>query len=806
MRSPIFLITFLTTATLAAPSAAAAFVQRMGTITSSSLSSPSSLKGELSFSRSERLQGRRHQQSTSATFAKRLGAVGLAGSHCHRYHRYGDAPRQSLIELIRPRTATINHDPESVKEVKTAAGIKLSNPNDWTENCMVPIDIKAIGDIWDHLKDKVPDKICFTDDYHGPRAQMTYKQCWETMNNIGAAFQSFGLEKGDKVALFSDNSHRWLLADNAILRCGAASAVRGSTAPVDELAYILEHSDSKALVCENYEVYRKLVEKTPNYMASLKFVVVLFPSSSSKGNNDEDDDDAMMMRPLQQEGPTLLSYDEVVQRGSSLTFTKSIVGKDDLASLIYTSGTTGKPKGVMLTHKQFVHQMIFNTIQSKASGPLGLVKRLLHNNNPQINDVFVSILPSWHIFERVAEYWILSRGARIVYSTIKEFRNDIQRHKPQYLVAVPRLYEMIYQGAEKKFNAKASTAKLVNFFKKVGNRWLTAKRTVQGYQEGSTSIISKVKSLITLLLLAPLYYLSDALVWSKIRKGMGGRLKIAISGGSSLPMHVEDFFELAKVPIIVGYGLTETTAPIANRLYELNQRGTTGTPTAEVRIVHPETGAILSNGEQGVIQVRGDMVMAGYYKNDEATSKVMSSDGYFNTGDLGVMNDKGVLKITGRQKDTIVLLNGENIEPQPIEEALLASSVIDQVMLVGQDMNYLSALIVPSLDGLLENGVIDQSDVKEIHDLKESGDEEGLEALALELGQRKAVESLVTESINRNNRMRENYRPDENVRKFKLILAPFSMENGLLTQTLKVKRNEVSKKYQSLLSSMYAKV
>jgi len=691
--------------------------------------------------------------------------------------------RGARMSVLRPHSVAL-------KEIKTAANVKLSSPADWTENSFVPTDVQALGDIWDALKDEIPDNICFTDDYHGPKAEMTYKQCWETMNSIGASYQALGLQKGDKVALFSDNSHRWMLADNALLRCGAASAVRGSTAPVDELAYIMQNSDSTALICENPAVLQKLLEKVPSYIAGLKFVAILFPG---------DEDLSKYMNP---NGPRIVTYDELVTRGKEFPFNKPEVGLDDLASLIYTSGTTGKPKGVMLTHRQFVHQMIYQTIQTKASGVFGTLKRLLHNNNPEPGDVFVSILPSWHIFERVAEYWILSRGAHIVYSTIKEFRNDIQRWRPQYLVAVPRLYETIYQGAEKKFNAKPTTAKLVKFFKKVGSRFLNAKRNLQGFA-GPTGPISKLGSLISLIFNAPLYFLSDILIWSKIRNGLGGRIKIAISGGSALPMYVEDFFELAKVPVIVGYGLTETTAPIANRLYELNQRGTTGTPTTEVRIVHPETGAILPSGEQGVIQARGDMIMSGYYKDPEATSKVMSTDGFFNTGDLGFINEKGILKITGRQKDTIVLLNGENIEPQPIEEALVASPYIDQVMLVGQDSNFLSAMIVPSLDGLHEAGVIDQSDVKEINDLKANGDEEGLLALGAELSARKALESLVMKEINSCNRGRDGYRPDDNVRKFALILNPFTMENGLLTQTLKVKRNEVAGKYKQAIQELY---
>eukprot|EP00468_Gymnochlora_sp_CCMP2014_P005177 CAMPEP_0167756596 /NCGR_PEP_ID=MMETSP0110_2-20121227/9473_1 /TAXON_ID=629695 /ORGANISM="Gymnochlora sp., Strain CCMP2014" /LENGTH=691 /DNA_ID=CAMNT_0007642723 /DNA_START=238 /DNA_END=2313 /DNA_ORIENTATION=- len=673
---------------------------------------------------------------------------------------------------------------------ETPAGVMLSRPEDWTEHVMVPTDIQALGDIWDHLAEKVPEQVCFTDDYHDGKVEMTYGEAFEVMNNIGSGFQKLGLEKGDKVSLFSDNSYRWLLADNAILRCGAASAVRGSAAPVDELGYILEHSESRGLVVENPDVYEKLSSKFPNLFKNLKFCVFLFPS-----------DDYI---PGQEgpEGTPLISYEDLIELGKQKPFEKVDVSKEDLASLIYTSGTTGKPKGVILNHKQFVHQMLYQTIQAKATGFMGTIRRMLKNSNPKPGEIFLSILPSWHIFERVAEYWILSRGGHMVYTNIKQFRNDIQKWKPHYLVAVPRLYETIYQGAEKKFNAKPTTAKLVSFFKGIGNKYLNAKRNLQGFR-GQVGPIGKVKSALTVAATSPIIYLSDKLVWSKIRKGLGGRLKVAISGGSALPMYVEDFFELSKVPVIVGYGLTETTAPIANRLVQLNQRGTTGTPTAEVRIVHPETGAVLATGEQGEIQVRGDQVMMGYFKDDLATQKVLNRDGWFSTGDLGVINKKGILKITGRQKDTIVLLNGENIEPQPIEEALVASSVIDQVMLVGQDSNYLSALIVPSLDGLHEAGVIDNSDVKEITELREMNDQEGLATLATEISSRPAMEALILSEINKLNRAREGFRPDDNVRKFQLILSPFSMDNGLLTQTLKVKRKDVAKKYQHLIDAIY---
>ncbi|GAB5359798.1 hypothetical protein AAMO2058_000573300 [Amorphochlora amoebiformis] len=675
----------------------------------------------------------------------------------------------------------------ALEKGETVAGVTLSQPDDWLENYVVPTDVQSLGEIWDSLAEKIPNQKCITDDYHGPKVEMTYKEVFDKLNVVGAAYQQLGLEKGDKVALFSDNSHKWMLADNALLRCGAASAVRGSTAPVDELGYILQHSESQALICENYKVYDKLMEKYSNLVNSLKFVIVLFPEKGeSRSNNDV----------------KVLTYEDLLEIGKDAEFKKIEVNKADLASLIYTSGTTGKPKGVILNHQQFIHQMLYNTVQNKARGPIGTLRRLLRNSNPKKGEVFVSILPSWHIFERVAEYWMFAHGCHMVYSTIKEFRNDIQKWKPNYLVAVPRLYETIYQGAEKKFNAKPSTAKIVKFFKKVGSAYLKNKRNLLGFL-GKTSVLSKARSLFLLAFLAPMYAVSDKLVWSKIRNGLGGKVKIAISGGSALPMYVEDFFELSKVPVIVGYGLTETTASIANRLIQLNQKGTTGTPIAEVRIVHPETGAVLPNGDTGVIQARGNQIMAGYYKDQDATNKVMSRDGWFSTGDLGVLNKKGVLKITGRQKDTIVLLNGENIEPQPIEEAIVASQLVDQIMLAGQDMNYLSALVVPSLDGLLDAGVIDQSDVKEISELKENNDEEGLEALAAELSGRPGLESLINKELASLNRARDGYRPDENVRKFQLILSPFSMENGLLTQTLKVKRNEVSKKYSKLLSEIY---
>ncbi|CAI7822253.1 unnamed protein product [Closterium sp. NIES-54] len=378
---------------------------------------------------------------------------------------------------------------------------------------------------------------------------------------------------------------------------------------------------------------------------------------------------------------------------------------DDVATLVYTSGTTGNPKGVMLTHSNLMHQV--NNFECALT--------------PDAGDVMLSLLPPWHMYERSCEYFLLSRGVQLVYSNVKSFKEDLMKHPPDYFVAVPLVFEVLYSGVQKKLAAaSAARAAIAKFLIKVsclhkealriwtGMAVLRSRENVQGLMF-MKAVAECLGSGLLALVLLPLHLLAEKLVYTKVKAAIGIK-KAAVSGGGSLPSHVDKFFEQIGITLLNGYGLTETSPVLTVRQSSNNALGSIGSPVpgTEIKIVDLETGAGLPAGQRGLVKARGPQVMKGYHKNPAATAMAIDKDGWFSTGDLGwispltpvgaARNAGGLLVLDGRAKDTIVLASGENVEPAFVEEAALSSPVIRQIMLVGQDERKLGALIVVNED------------------------------------------------------------------------------------------------------------
>ena len=368
----------------------------------------------------------------------------------------------------------------------------------------------------------------------------------------------------------------------------------------------------------------------------------------------------------------------------------------------------------------------------------------------------LSLAQSQHIFERFAEYYALLRGATLVYSSVKSFKKDLTEHKPQVIIAVPRLYENIYQGVMLKFAAGSVVQRaIVAFVMWVSRTHMLARRLVSNRYPVATvdeqmqwqrrsrleRSLLHMLGVATQVVLTPLQRLGDKLVWAKVRAGLGGKIKCLVSGGSKLPVALDDFFEMAGINIIVGYGLTETSPVISNRMVENNVAGSCGKPPAktELLIKDVETGKELaraggggepwthlttahSSGEAGVVWARGPQVTKGYYCNREANAAAFDEEGFFNTGDLGRIDPvTGCLFLTGRAKDTIVLMNGENVEPEPLEEVLAESALISQAMVVGQDEKALAALVVLDVKACAAADLIDQPTAQRLAPLIPAG-------------------------------------------------------------------------------------
>jgi long-chain acyl-CoA synthetase len=624
--------------------------------------------------------------------------------------------------------------------------------------------LRSLPEIWPILVHTAGEAIALHNPHATPETLLTYRDLWIQIQQFAAGLQTFGIEPTTetiptRVALFADDSPRWLIADQGIMTAGAADVVRGAAADPTELGFILKNSGSTGLIVENFtllERLRTVIEDLP-----IKFIVLL---------SDE--------QPDLEQTPTIpvVNFSQLLSRGEDITLNNPVhVQAETLATLLYTSGTTGQPKGVMLTHGNLLHQInaITDIIQ------------------PEMGDCFLSILPTWHSFGRIGQYYCLSRGSKIVYTNIRHFKQDLKEFKPRYMTSVPRIWESIYEAAQKQFREQSSTRqKLIQFFFKVSERYILARRKVnQLTLEGAVTGAEKWMAQLQTSLLAPLHKLGNRLVYGKVRQATGGELKAAISGGGSLGMHLENFFEIVGIELLVGYGLTETAPVLTARRFQYNLRGSAGKPIAEteLRIVDPETRQPLPIRQKGLVLARGPQVMKGYFENPTATAKVLDEAGWFDTGDLGWLTAENDLVLTGRAKDTIVLTNGENIEPQPIEDACARSPYIDQIMLVGQDQKALGALIVPNLDAL-KQWAADQN-------LK--GDTSNLDL------ESQPIQNLFRQELNREVKNRPSYRPDDRISSFRLILEPFSIENGMMTQTLKIKRSVVQEQYQDLIHQMY---
>ncbi|NBZ96334.1 MAG: long-chain fatty acid--CoA ligase, partial [Proteobacteria bacterium] len=527
--------------------------------------------------------------------------------------------------------------------------------------------------------DRWGDKPAFaTRQSDGSFRSVTYRAWRDRALDLAEALIELGVGARDHVAILSDNRFEWILADAAILFCGAADVPRAADITNAEITYILGHADVSVVFVENATVLAKLEPLLPG-LPRVRHLIVMDPS----WNPSAKDERIIRLADLEQRGALL-------RQGESRLAEERIGGvmPDDLFTIIYTSGTTGTPKGVQLTHAAMASQ----------------VRNLPFDLNPA--DRSLSILPVWHSFERVFEVISIAAGLETCYTSLRYLGEDLKTVGPTIMASAPRLWEGLYQrvisGVQKAhplrrglFRAACFTADAV---RRARSFFTRQELDLSGRSAIDTALLAVRYALTWGILLLPSLLL-DRIVLSKIRMAVGGRLRGTISGGGALPPHVDAFFNDIGIPVLEGYGLTESCPVLAVRTWERLVIGTVGPafPETEIRIVDPASGQILypdssrsdlGLGLRGEIHARGPQIMKGYYKDPEATARVLR-DGWLATGDLGVMTFNECLKIVGRCKETIVLLGGENVEPLPIESKLLESPLIDQCMVVGQDQKHL---------------------------------------------------------------------------------------------------------------------
>ena len=556
----------------------------------------------------------------------------------------------------------------------------------------------------------------------------------EQARRIALGLYTLGVRYGDRVAIFSENCYEWTLADAACLLAGAVDVPIYATQMPPQVQYVLKDSGARLLFvsgAKKFAAVRDLLADCPG----IEGVVFFNPEGASDAGVLTLAELELYGRQTQEKQPGLGA--ELAQK----------VKPTDLATLIYTSGTTGEPKGVMLTHSNLVTNLV------DSSGHLDF--------SPA--DSALSVLPFSHVFERLAMYMYQYHGMSIFYAeSLDKIGANLKEVRPTIFIGVPRLFEKIYEAITARVTKEGGVkAKLFSWAVGVGKQW--AQITNKGQSAGPV--------------LGLKYKLAHKLVLAKWKEGMGGRLRFFISGGAALSEDIGYIFEGAGVPIMQGYGLTETSPVVTSNTEHNNRIGSSGQPirNVEVRIA-----------EDGEIEVRGPNIMQGYYNKPEATREVFTDDGFFKTGDIGKLDADNFLFITDRKKELFKTSGGKYLAPQPVEQRIKESGYVNQAVLIGNGRKFPAALIVPDWPSLEKYA--------RSHNVKATGDRAALcsdpQIVAL-------LEKEVTA-----------HTPDlaqyEKIKRVALLPDELTIEGGELTPTLKLKRRVIDEKYKEIIDKLYA--
>jgi len=577
--------------------------------------------------------------------------------------------------------------------------------------------------------EKYPDKPAVLSKVAEKYRPVTYRELGNIVKSIALVMDSWGIRKGDRVAILSDNREEWIMAEMANQSIGAISVPIYPTLVANQIEELINHSEPRLLFVANALLLKKVL--TTNYTFER---IVIFDA-------DPDLPQAVPLAEMRAMGHKL---DEA--NPAAFLSLMNAVEPEDIACINYTSGTTGTPKGVLLTNKNFVKDV------ENSVGIMQIVPE----------DCFLSFLPLSHVLERMGGYYVpMLMGCTIGYAeSIEKVLQNMAEVQPTILVSVPRLFEKIYATVMSGIESGS---------------WLKKKIFFAALKAGRARMYSYINGTPLTHWQKEKIMLADKLVFSKLQKKTGGKLQRFVSGGAPLSKEIAEFLFSAGLPVLEGYGLTETSPVIT-----LNGPGKVR--LGSVGIAIPETEFKIA--EDNEILVRGPQVMKGYYKNELATREVLGEDGFLHTGDIGYFDADGFLFITDRKKNILITAGGKNVAPQPIEDAIKLSPYITEAVLFGDRRSYVVALVT-----------LDQSMVRKWADSQNLSIESYPEII-----KRPELYAMIEAEIEKQTRHLSRF---EKVKKFRIVPTDFTIESGELTPSLKVKKKIIAEKYAELIDEMY---
>ena len=587
------------------------------------------------------------------------------------------------------------------------------------------VEVPANGNLTQYISERAslePNRITMSRPLGDGWQPVTAREVEQEIRAVAKGLVASGINVGDRVAIMARTRYEWTILDFAIWYAGGCVVPIYETSSAEQIDWILNDSGSVGIIAET-PTHRELVETVkPSHTKHVWTMT-------------EDILGALSLAGAQ------ISDAEIDKRRNSLT-------SEDVATLIYTSGTTGKPKGVVLTHGNFISEC-GNVVE-------GASDLFLRPGGSTL-----LFLPVAHVFGRMVQIGSIRAGLHLAHCSdpVGRLPKDLASFKPTFVLAVPRIFEKIYNGAE----AKAETAGKGKIFRKAAD---VAIAYSQALDSGKMSPVLKLK-----------HGLFDKLVFSKIRHGMGGRVEAAISGGAPLGERLGHFYRGAGVTILEGYGLTETTAGATLNLTKHLRVGSVGRPIP---------GTSVKIAEDGEVLIKGPIVMRGYWQNDKANEEVFTSDRWFRSGDLGKLDDQGYLYIVGRKKELIVTAGGKNVAPAVLEDRLRAHPLVSQCIVLGDNQPFIAALITIDQDMLKGWVATNKKEGASMQDLANDPD----------------LITVIQTAVDEANKA---VSKAESIRKFTILPTDFTIAGGHLTAKLSLKRHVINQEFASVIAQLFAK-